>query len=203
MNKNSTQLQHEEGLSPLLNRFGTEDQCREALFALRWPEGFLCPECSGREYCFLAQRHLYQCNRCHHQTSVTAGTVLEATKLPLTVWFQAIYLISRNKDGISTLNLARQLGISNNSAWMLKHKLMQTMLEGEDRHPLVGSTELDTAHWGGNRHDGKHLPRYLAEYNFRSKRRLHLEKMVDLLLSEALHIPPMPQRLLKLPEVNR
>lgn len=155
MCKNAIQFQHGESLFSLLKRFGSDTQCREVLFALRWPNGFHCPECGGADYCFLPHRRLYQCNRCHHQTSVIAGTLFEATKLPLKVWFLGLYLVGQSKDGISTLNLARQLGISQNSAWLLKHKLMQTMLEAENRHRLYGRIELDDAYWGGERHGGK------------------------------------------------
>lgn len=155
MKKNRIQFQHGQSLFSFFRLFGTNEQCEQALFQARWPEGFRCPECGAQEYCFLHERHLYQCNRCHHQTSVIAGTIFEATKLPLKIWMLAIYLITQSKDGISTLNLARQLGISQNSAWLLKHKLMQVMLEEEIRHPLSGRVELDDAYWGGERHGGK------------------------------------------------
>jgi len=82
---------------------------------------------------------------------VTAGAVFASSKLPLTVWFLAMHLITQAKNGISSLALARQLGISQNSAWLLKHKLMQAMLEREATRQLSGLVQLDDAYWGGRR----------------------------------------------------
>ena len=166
MKKNMIQFQHGQSLFSFFKLFGTTEQCEQALFEARWPDGFRCPECGSQEYCLLRERGLYQCNRCHHQTSVIACTIFEATKLPLKIWFLAIYLITQSKDGISTLNLARQLGISQNSAWLQKHKLMQVMLEEENRHPLNQRVELDDAYWGGKRHGGKRGRGAAAKYPF-------------------------------------
>ena len=74
--------------------FGAEEQCRSALSRLRWPDGFVCPACGHRGHCVLAGRSLYQCNRCKKQTSSTAGTIFHATKLPLTLWFAAVHLLT-------------------------------------------------------------------------------------------------------------
>lgn len=83
-------------------------------------------------------RGLYQCHRCRRQTSVTAGTLFAGTKLPLTKWLLAIYLLTQSKNGISAMDLARQLGVCYNSAWLMKHKLMQAMLEREQGRKLTG-----------------------------------------------------------------
>ena len=72
-------------------RFGTEEACREALFDMRWRDGLICPACGGRSFCELTARKVFQCNRCKRQVRLTAGTVFQDTKLPLTTWFQAIY----------------------------------------------------------------------------------------------------------------
>ena len=114
--------------------FGTEEQCRTALVRLRWPDGFVCPCCGHREHCVLAGRGLYQCNRCKKQTSPTAGTIFHATKLPLTLWFAAIHLIVTAKNGISSVELGRRLGVKQPTAWAVKHKIMAVMArrEGED-----------------------------------------------------------------------
>ena len=107
--------------------FGTKEQCRAALVRLRWPGGFVCPCCGHREHCVLAGRGLYQCNRCKKQTSPTAGTIFHATKLPLTVWFAAIHLIVTAKNGISSVELGRRLGVKQPTAWAVKHKIMAVM----------------------------------------------------------------------------
>ncbi len=313
MKKNMVQFQRGEGLFSFLARYGTNEQCETVLFETRWPDEFCCPECGGHDHCYLRSKRLYQCNRCHHQTAVTARTIVESTKLPLKTWFLAMYLVTQSKDGISSLSLARHLGISQNSAWLLKHKLMQVMLERENQQPLAGRIELDDAYWGGKRRGGKrgrgapgkhpfvaavqttedghpirmkcsavpgfrkdtierwcrkllaqgshvvsdgfspfdgidkagfshekivtgggaasveilalqwintmlgniknslhgtyhafrgkHLPRYLAEFNYRFNRRFELNRLVDRLLYVAVRTPPMPARLIELAEV--
>src|SRR3954452_23508522 len=79
-------------------RFGTEAACREALFAMRWRDGLTCPACRHPGFCHLRTRKVCQCNRCKKQLSLTAGTVFEATKLPLTAWFAAIYPLTQAKN---------------------------------------------------------------------------------------------------------
>src|SRR3954447_25129901 len=79
-------------------RFGTEAACREALFATRWREGLTCPACGHRGFCQLRTRKVFQCNRCKKQLSLTAGTVFQDSKLPLTAWFAAIYHLIPNPD---------------------------------------------------------------------------------------------------------
>ncbi len=150
MPRNKVQFQKGMSLSEFLDRYGTEAQCEAALFAWRWPQGFVCPECGYEGHCVLG-RGLYQCHRCHRQTSVTAGTLFAGTKLPLTKWLLGIYLLTQSKNGISALELSRQLGISYNSAWLMKHKLMQAMLEREQGRSLEGVIQMDDAYWGGRR----------------------------------------------------
>lgn len=130
-------------------RYGAEEQCRAAVAQMRWPDGFMCARCGCRTHCVLQGRQLYQCNRCHHQASVTAGTIFHATKLELSIWFLAMYLLTQNKKGISSLSLARQLGVSQNTAWKIKHKLMQTMLERESTKKLSGEIQVDDVYLGG------------------------------------------------------
>src|SRR5215475_6113184 len=131
MPKNRIQFQKGMSLPEFVQRFGAEEQCELALFDWRWPDGFRCPECGYGGACWLESRKLLQCHRCHRQSSLTSGTIFAATKLPLRVWFLAMYLLSQAKNGISGLELSRALGVSYNSAWLIKHKLMQVMAERE------------------------------------------------------------------------
>jgi transposase-like protein len=151
MARNKVQFQKGLSVHDFLHAYDTEDQCFDALYALRWPDEFQCPHCGHDKHCQLTVRKLQQCNRCDRQTSVTAGTIFESTKLPLTVWFQAMYLLTQNKKGVSGMALHRQLGISYNAAWRLKHKLMQVMLERDHDQPLTGFVEMDDAFLGGER----------------------------------------------------
>lgn len=155
MAKNKIQFQKGFSLIAFLAQYGTEKQCRDAFFKWRWPEGFRCPLCNCEHYCVLKARELYQCNLCHHQTSLTTGTIMASTKLPFTTWFLGMYFMTQTKNGISALELSRQLGISYNASWRLKHKLMQVMKERDDSRPLQGYIQIDDAYWGGEKHGGK------------------------------------------------
>ena len=113
------------------------------------------PCCGHREHWVLAGRGLYQCNRCKKQTSPTAGTIFHATKLPLTLWFAAIDLIVTAKNGISSVELGRRLGVKQPPAWAVKHKIMAVMARREGETALTGRVEMDDAYLGGVRSGGK------------------------------------------------
>jgi transposase-like protein len=137
-------------------RFGTEEACRQALFEMRWREGLTCPACGHRGFCALKTRKLFQCNRCKKQLRLTAGTVFQDTKLPLTTWFAVIYHLTQSKGGISSIELARRLGLRQPTAWLVKHKLMRAMAAREALKPkLAGRVEIDDAYLGGERQGGK------------------------------------------------
>jgi len=155
MAKNKIQFQRGLSLNQFFSQYGTEQQCHAALFRMRWPLGYICPACGHKGYCEIRSRKVYQCNRCHYQTSVINETIFAATKLPLKTWFLGIYLITQSKDGISSLNMGRTLGISANAALRMKHKLQQAMKENDDNHQLDGLILMDDAYWGGKKRDGK------------------------------------------------
>ena len=115
----------------------------------------MCPRCKHSGYWRHQSRALYQCRACRHQVSLTAGTILASTKLALRTWFLAMYLMTQTKNGISALEMSRQLSVSYNTAWKVKHKLMQVMKERDDTRPLGGWVQLDDAYWGGQRRGGK------------------------------------------------
>jgi len=152
-------IQFQPGLSmpEFYKLFGTQALCSAALESARWPEGFRCPDCGGAAHCILhsSGNKVFQCNACRHQTSLIAGTVFQSTKLPLTTWFLAIYLVSQAKTGLSALALKRHLGVSYPTAWLIHHKLMQAMTEREDRYTLSGKVQVDDAYLGGERIGGK------------------------------------------------
>ena len=130
--------------------YGSEEQCRAALFAWRWSRGWSCPSCGHGGHCHLKKRGKLQCNRCKHQVSVTAGTIFHSTKLPLKVWFLAIYHISQSKGGISSAELGRRLGVREATAWLMKQKIMAAMQAREEAKPkLKGRVEMDDAYLGG------------------------------------------------------
>jgi transposase-like protein len=135
--------------------YGSEDRCREAVFGWRWPHGFVCPGCGGQHHCVIKTRGLYQCTSCRRQTSLIAGTIFASTKVPLRTWFRAMYQLTQSKGGISSLELGRRLGVTQNTAWTLKHKLMQVMMERDAGKRLTGRVEMDDAYLGGERSGGE------------------------------------------------
>ena len=131
--------------------YGTEEQCRAVVEKLRWPTGFVCPLCGGCEGTRLSTRPKIQCRACRHQVSLTGGTVFHASKLPLTAWFLAMWLIATAKNGISSVELGRRLGIKQTNAWSLKQKIMHVMAARDDAKPLDGRVEMDDVYLGGHR----------------------------------------------------
>src|SRR3954464_5598279 len=131
--------------------YGTEEQCRAVVEKLRWPEGFVCPSCGGTEGKWLSTRPKIQCRACRHQVSLTAGTIFHATKLPLTTWFLAMWLVATAKNGISSVELGRRLGIKQTDAWALKQKVMAVMAGRENAKRLDGRVEMDDVYLGGHR----------------------------------------------------
>ncbi|MEJ6003891.1 IS1595 family transposase [Paucibacter soli] len=153
MPTNWIQFQPGLSLAEFYRRFGTVEQCRDALTRMRWPKGFFCPGCGGASHSRYDRdgRRYWQCSECRQQTSLTAGTVFDATKLPLTVWFLAAHLLTQTKTGISALQLRRDLGISYRSAWLVKHKLMQVMFDQETDRKLETTVQIDDVFVGGER----------------------------------------------------
>jgi hypothetical protein len=134
-------------LLELERRFATDEACREYLFTLRWPDGFVCPRCGGRQ-AWAMRRELWLCGRCRHQASVTAGTIFQGSRLPLTLWFRAIWYVTSQKNGASAQGVQRVLGLgSYQTAWVWLQKLRRAMVRpGRDR--LTGAVEVDETYWG-------------------------------------------------------
>ena len=135
--------------------FSTEESCRAELFRLRFPNGFVWPKCGCPEYSPVRGRTAFQCRACRHQSSVTAGTVMHRTHLPLTVWFWAIYLCATDKRGISAVQLSRTLGICYESAWYLLHRIRRAMAQRDEKYALSGIVEMDDGYVGGATRNGK------------------------------------------------
>lgn len=151
MAKNKVQFQKGLSFMEFFKRYGTQKKCEKELFRHRWPKGFICPRCGGKEYSEYEKRGLYQCSSCRHQTSITAGTIFHSTNLPLTTWFFCMYLMTQSKNGVSSLELSRQLGIGYRSAWRMKQKIMQVMLQSDSAKRLHGQIEMDDSYLGGYR----------------------------------------------------
>src|SRR6266852_2083266 len=117
-------------LTELEARFGSEAACRQYLLKLRWPEGFVCPRC-GERSAWTTARDLLVCAGCQYQASLTAGTIFQDTRKPLTLWFRAIWWVTAQKHGASALELQRIIGLGSYvTAWTWLHKLRRDGASG-------------------------------------------------------------------------
>jgi ribosomal protein L37AE/L43A/transposase-like protein len=140
--------------SEFTKRFATEEQCREYLYALRFPEGFICPKC-GNQKSWKIGDVLYECSKCGRQTSVIAGTIFQDTRKPLTDWFTAIWWVTTQKNGASAKGLQRVLGLrSYRTAWTWLHKIRNAMIF-PNRSKLSGNVEVDESYIGAEEKGGK------------------------------------------------
>ncbi len=128
--------------------FGTDANCLDYLEWMRWPEGFVCPSC-GHEGGWRLGDGRFWCPSCGRRTSVTAGTIFDRTRTPLTVWFTACWMFATQKDGVSALSLQRALEIGSlQTAWAMLHRLRSVLVRpGRDR--LSGTVEVDETFIGG------------------------------------------------------
>lgn len=134
-----------------VKQFSTEEQCREYLLSLRWPNGFVCPRCSSKDSRLLNGK-IYECKLCKNQTTVIAGTIFQDTRTPLKTWFIAIWWITTQKYGASAEGLQQVLGLgSYETAWTWLHKIRKAMVRSE-RTKLSGIVEIDEAYIGGEEH---------------------------------------------------
>ncbi|WP_396270827.1 transposase [Ideonella sp.] len=140
MSINRVKFQSGMWVHDFADRFGSEAQCCRALELLPWLNGFHCPRRDGQEHYRIGQggRVLVQCRTCRHQTSLTAGTMMDRSKLPMHKWFLATYLLRQAKTGLSSLALMRPLGVSYRTAWTVNQKIMLTKAQCNDTAPFSG-----------------------------------------------------------------
>lgn len=130
-------------------RFTTPQACLEYLGQSRWPDGFVCPTCSGQSAWLNAKRYVFECWECGRQTSPTAGTLMHRSHVPVQEWFWAAYLVTTHTPGISAVQLSRQLGLSSTTtAWHRLHRLRKGMVN-ENRSHLSGLIEAEESIIGG------------------------------------------------------
>ena len=135
-------------LMKLMERFHSEEKCREVLEELRWPQGVRCPRCEGAKHSHDTVRGTYDCYSCGYQFSVLAGTIFHDTHLPLRKWLIAVMLIVESKKGVSANQLKRTIGVSYKTAWYLCHRIRKAMHEAYPI-PLKGIVEVDETFVGG------------------------------------------------------
>jgi transposase-like protein len=132
--------------------FSDLDVCTEFVANLRWPDGPVCPRCGSTEYSYLTTRRIWKCKGCKKQYSVKLGTIFEDSPLGLDKWLPAIWLAANSKNGISSHELARALGVTQKSSWFMLHRIRLAMQTGSFLK-LRGEVEIDETFIGGKAHN--------------------------------------------------
>jgi len=139
---------HPQTLLEAIRHFSDLDTCLKFVAELRWPHGPECPDCHGQEVSFLSTRRLWKCKACKRQFSVKVGTIFEDSPLKLDKWLAAIWLIANAKNGISSYEIHRALGVTQKSAWFMLHRIRLAMQTGTFLK-LDGEVESDETFIGG------------------------------------------------------
>lgn len=134
--------------------FPNDAACAGHVEQLRWPEGFQCPACGAVGEPWRQTRGRLVCHACRHQATISAGTIFDKTRTPLTTWFEAAWHLTTAKNGMSAVTLQRTLATSYRVAWTMLHRYRVAMVRSE-REPLTGDVEIDETLVGGVQHGGK------------------------------------------------
>jgi len=138
-----------DSLFDLMATFPDEQACVEQLKAIRWQDGEFCPHCGDNRVYHFSDRKTFKCGACRKRFSIKVGTIFEDTKLPLRKWFMAIWLITNHPKGVASTTLAKDLKITQKSAWFVLHRLRHAARTNSFNAPLKGTVESDTTYVGG------------------------------------------------------
>lgn len=150
-------------LTELIKAFPDDESARVYLENQRWADGVFCPFCGNTEKIYTinnGRRRMCGEIRCAKQFSVTVGTIFENTKLPLNKWFAAIYLMTAHRKGISSLQLSRDIGVTQKTAWFMLHRIREMVSVRESQVQMSGVIEVDESYIGGkekNKHKRKRI----------------------------------------------
>jgi transposase-like protein len=148
-------------LTEMIAHFSTEQSCIDYMTRIRWQDGKFCPYCgSARVYTFKDNR-THKCADCRQKFSIKVGTIFEDSKIPLQKWFMAIYLITTHKKGISSIQLGKDIHVTQKTAWFMNHRLREATRTKAFNAPLKNTVEVDEAYIGGkekNKHANKRTP---------------------------------------------
>ncbi|MGH7257230.1 MAG: IS1595 family transposase, partial [Nitrospiraceae bacterium] len=147
-------------LQEAVKYFADPQHCLDLLIAMRWPHGPVCPDCHSNEHGFLKSRALWQCKQCRKQYSAKVGTIFEDSPIKLDKWFCALWLIVNAKNGISSYEVARSLGVTQKTAWFMMHRIRLALQKGSIDRKLMGEVEVDETYIGGkarNMHKDKQV----------------------------------------------
>jgi transposase-like protein len=136
-------------LMQVIRYFSDPDVCTEFVAALRWPDGPTCSRCQGTEHSYLSSRRLWKCKACKYQFSVKVGSIFEDSPIPLDKWLASIWMIANAKNGISSYELSRGVGLTQKSAWFVLHRIRLAM-QTKTFDKMTGEVEVDETFIGGH-----------------------------------------------------
>jgi transposase-like protein len=147
-----------ETLQEAIRHFSDKKVCHDFMVSIRWPEGVFCPFCGSAEHSFISTRFTWQCKGCKKQFSSKVGTVFEDSPITLDKWFVALWLLANCKNGVSSYEIARDLGVTQKTGWFMLHRLRLAMKARSFDKKLCGVVETDETYIGGqlkNMHKSK------------------------------------------------
>ena len=154
-------IQQFDSLMSMMETFSDEQVCIDHLRAIRWKNGAYCPHCGSTKVYHFSDNRTHKCGDCRQRFSIKVGTIFEDTKLPLRKWFMAIWMVTSHTKGIASTQLAKDLKITQKSAWFVLHRLRHAAVTKSFTKPLEGMVEADETYMGGkekNRHADKKTP---------------------------------------------
>src|SRR6266566_1098229 len=132
-------MEQPKTLQAAIKHFSDEQVCIDTVARLRWPNGPECPACGHKEHYWLASQKRWKCKECYKQFTVKLGTIFEDSPIPLQKWLPALWMIVSCKNGISSYELARDLGVSQKSSWFMLHRLRRALKADADGTKLGGN----------------------------------------------------------------
>jgi transposase-like protein len=139
-----------------MQHFPDEQACLDHLREIRWEDGEVCPHCGNRKIYEFKDGKTFKCATCRNKFSFKVGTIFENSPLPLLKWFVAVYLITSHKKGISSVQLAKEVGVTQKTAWFILHRLRHASRTNTFNRSLKNTVEVDETYTGSKERNKHH-----------------------------------------------
>jgi len=152
-----------DSLMELMDTCADEQTAIDHFTAIRWSGGAFCPYCNGRRIYHFSDKRTHKCGDCRQRFSIKVGTIFHDTKIPLRKWVAAIWLITSHKKGIASAQLARDIKVTQKTAWFMLHRLREAARTDSFNRPLTGDIEADESRFGGKEKNWSHVRKAARE----------------------------------------